>query len=528
MADTRIKLVFKDVNLVALESAGRVRATVLYPDGAQIQYTLTTDQTIPCAFNGSTITFLDSDVTLGEPRSCTAVRFSSTVTMPTGLVEGTTYYLGSVTSGGTPKTWSVKAHASYAGALNSVSPISPSGGEGILSIVIPGSLRDAVITIPDGAPQGVYRITVESESQLFWLVPASDADGLVVSAAHPADIAVSGETGAHEIVFHLAPGSTTLDASITQGGIQNVLPFTITNEDDEVVGDFDYDGATASKSIAAPDDENLIISRGYQSYSHPSQAPPPALPTLRLGNAYPFVSPTTDQWFDPLATLTDAMTAFWPLDEASGAAAIDLTGNGHTLVDNGTVGTSTGKLSGCRDFGLAGSKWLQAPTEAPFRASQSFSVCGWCLTSISQGTPTYIVTKGAPLTSSAGEWALLSYNFSGTAKLWANWRDSGGTSRLFEGPALPTDNAFHFVAAVFDADDGTFWLSVDGSALVQDGQGFGPPKVSTGAFGLGGIAAEVYCLHGRLDAVAFFAGVKLTDRDVFALYNNGFGFQLPG
>ena len=261
--------------------------------------------------------------------------------------------------------------------------------------------------------------------------------------------------------------------------------------------------------------------RGYQSYSHPSQSPGPSLPTLRLGNAYPFVGPTRGQWFDPYAALKAKIKAAWNLDEASGATAVDATGNGYDLTDSGTVGTDTGKISGARAFS-ASTKRLYTANEALFRISNDFTICGWVKGSGSGTNRLWL--KGGPVTSATGEWETAIYNggSGSTYRVYVFYR-VGGTQLNKPGPVFPFDNAYHFVVLQWDVTEKMFSISVDMGDPVNSDADLNI-TAGTGEFSLG---SSQFGFVGSQDAVAF-ADSYLSRRELDLLFNNGFGFQLPG
>ena len=71
--------------------------------------------------------------------------------------------------------------------------------------------------------------------------------------------------------------------------------------------------------------------------------------------------------------LSDALVAYYPLDEASGNA-IDAHGS-NDLTDNNTVGIATGKVSGGRDFERDNSEYF---SHTGFSWDTAWSIAFWC------------------------------------------------------------------------------------------------------------------------------------------------------
>ncbi len=98
--------------------------------------------------------------------------------------------------------------------------------------------------------------------------------------------------------------------------------------------------------------------------------------------------------------LTTGLKAYWKLDESSGNAA-DSTGNGNTLINNGSTTYTTGKINNCADFGASNStKSLTLDSATPLGLtttdlSTAFSVSIWLnqTTSVATVYPLTILCK---------------------------------------------------------------------------------------------------------------------------------------
>jgi hypothetical protein len=72
----------------------------------------------------------------------------------------------------------------------------------------------------------------------------------------------------------------------------------------------------------------------------------------------------------------DSLIAYWPLDESSGDA-IDAHGN-NDLTDTNTVGATTGKVGGCRDFELGNAELFTIADNTDLSTGDiDFSVAAW-------------------------------------------------------------------------------------------------------------------------------------------------------
>ena len=76
--------------------------------------------------------------------------------------------------------------------------------------------------------------------------------------------------------------------------------------------------------------------------------------------------------------VSTAPTAYWKLNEASGNRA-DSSGNGHTLTDGNTVGSTTGKTDTlAADFELDNNEYLTAADHADWDyGTGDFTMCAW-------------------------------------------------------------------------------------------------------------------------------------------------------
>lgn len=199
-----------------------------------------------------------------------------------------------------------------------------------------------------------------------------------------------------------------------------------------------------------------------------------------------------------------APDAHWPLDEASGTAARDATGEHDGVVlGSGTSGAplwTTGQVGGALELDGADDRVViaDAPLFAP--GSGDFSVAAWARTTADQ--------EGAIVSrqrcASVGE------------HLWhlGMWGDGALYYRLGDGDELPivthyatriNDGAWHHVAAVFERDgDGTLFLDgapVESASLASIGAIDGSREVHIGAVtDCGGIVPW----RGAIDDVRYY------------------------
>jgi hypothetical protein len=209
--------------------------------------------------------------------------------------------------------------------------------------------------------------------------------------------------------------------------------------------------------------------------------------------------------------LTD-LEAYWKLDEASGSRS-DSSGNGWTLTDNNTVGSTTGLINDQAQFVAANSEWLSNSSAVTSPTSAIVSVSLWFdaaslgngrIFSLYDGTNSIQIV----LDNSSGQ----------LCTKHSQWQTGFDSTQWF---APSTGTRYHIVV-VWDSVNNTTALWKDGSSqtgssgpIVGDG---GTATTTT----LGRRPDGIVYYDGKIDEVGVWSKA-LTGTDATNLYNSGSG-----
>jgi len=151
--------------------------------------------------------------------------------------------------------------------------------------------------------------------------------------------------------------------------------------------------------------------------------------------------------------LVDGLIAHWKLDEASGATAADVTGNGHngTLVGDPAWQPMGGRVRGALEFDGAGD-YVSVADEGGFDITSSITVSAWIKVSAFTRSWQAIVTKGDSSwrLHRSGNTNRINFACSG---LSGAWNVTGSTN--------VNDGQWHHVAGVYDGT--RLYVYVDGA-----------------------------------------------------------------
>jgi hypothetical protein len=251
------------------------------------------------------------------------------------------------------------------------------------------------------------------------------------------------------------------DSSLTGGNISNALPLTI--------------GANSTNTMNGQIDEVKLF--GY------------ALTSKEVQAVY-------------------GLTAHWKLDEASGAAALDATGNGNDGTIVNVVRTANGKFGGALSFAGSGDYvTVNDPADGnlDFGATQDFSVSAWVNTSAA-GTTKYIVNKGD---TNHGYW--LRFEANNTLRFLLDYNSTADATQT---TATYTDGQWHHVVGVASRSTG-LKLYVDGVLAGTNNSLTGGDISSSLPLTLGHAAANT--MNGLLDDVRIY-NYALSAADIQTLY----------
>lgn len=216
------------------------------------------------------------------------------------------------------------------------------------------------------------------------------------------------------------------------------------------------------------------------------------------------------------------LISYWKLEEASGTRA-DSHGS-HNLTDNNTVTQAGGKSGNAAEFLRANQEYLSVASHANFTpGAGSFSFTLWVY-------PTH----------GSGVHGVLSKWNNNTTKQYCLYlgiaatrfpsfivTSDGNSDNQLDWSSGLTQNAWSFVACVFDYGANTMKLSVNGATFVTKSHTGGIYSGGSDPFILGKDQSTTNGFTGRIDEVAFWKGRALTQVEVTDLYNSGTGKFYP-
>lgn len=217
------------------------------------------------------------------------------------------------------------------------------------------------------------------------------------------------------------------------------------------------------------------------------------------------------------------LTAYYSLDEASGNA-LDAHGSS-PLTITGSVGTTTGKVSGARDYGSSNSGYFSSTDNADLSLASDtdFTIALWWQAFSDPNSSGWSL-----LTKSSGEGSGTEYSIyfdGGTSGQKLSFRVGNGSSSaqaLSESPyGVFFDTNWHFGVFSHDSVANTLSVQIDGRAAVTTAWSGGTQDGSA-AFQLGAYTAWSLNWHGLLDEVGFWKKT-LTPTECTWLYNSGNG-----
>ena len=240
------------------------------------------------------------------------------------------------------------------------------------------------------------------------------------------------------------------------------------------------------------------------------------------------IDPQTSATFN-VYILTDGLESCWEGNEASGNRT-DSHGSNHLTEqtgDNGSVGTTTGKINGARDYETGGGgngNHHNISSNASLslaNGSVSYTLTGWVKFENLSGVNFTLAAKcTAPGATEYGIW------YSGASGYWAASIGNGSTGANSTVSGYASEGVWYFISARYNADANTITCGV-GSTFAS------PTSFSDGGASLGGDFAIAkfgsftnYYMDGAIDQVCFWKRYLLDD-EVLAIYNSGDGLAYP-
>jgi hypothetical protein len=221
------------------------------------------------------------------------------------------------------------------------------------------------------------------------------------------------------------------------------------------------------------------------------------------------------------------LVAYWPLDEFSDSAdAEDISGNGYTMVANGTPGlVSDGKICRARNFD-ADTEWFQLADQQGLRL-QRFTIALWVrFASTTQPNNFKVVFKdhlSYADTLRIGNNTGASYL--GKSALEFGLRDTDGVLWLAQYDAVLATDTWHHVVATFDGTLALLYVNGELRAVAILSK---PIAYDADVWTLGrDSATATEALRGDLDDVAIYAEPKSAEW-VRRMYQGGSLYSRPG
>ncbi len=217
-----------------------------------------------------------------------------------------------------------------------------------------------------------------------------------------------------------------------------------------------------------------------------------------------------------LALAKKAATVAYLLNESSGNA-VDAVGN-RDMTDNGTVGTTTGKLGTARNFVKVNSEYFSVAHELNINsfdgASASFTITCWV--KLADKTTNYTVVGKGNVSDEIGIFYISStdrFRF-----------DAAGGIVTANNFGSPTAGQWHLIVCGYDAVNDVFFISVDGSAKDTDSDSSGPVSNASNPFLIGAFRTTPSSLmNGAIDEVVVMRDYVFTTQDITDLWNSGTG-----
>lgn len=226
------------------------------------------------------------------------------------------------------------------------------------------------------------------------------------------------------------------------------------------------------------------------------------------------------EWFDDGSDLANSLTAYWKLNEASGARADSVGSN--TLTDNNTVTSTTGRVYAlAADFLTANSEYLSVASNASIQMGDYdwwISCWVWLDDNV---TAQQIVAKDA---TSQRDYAL-AFNTLGLNRFHF-WLFTAAGGNVHADVALPSVDAgvWYNLIAWHDATANTISLSVNAAAPVSVTTSAGVPNAGTGEFRIGARALTGnQFMDGRVGPVMMGKNHLIVADDRTRIYNGGLG-----
>ncbi len=214
-----------------------------------------------------------------------------------------------------------------------------------------------------------------------------------------------------------------------------------------------------------------------------------------------------------------SLIAYWAMEEATGANAVDSVGTSTLTAHNGTgsIISEAGKVANGRTLAVANGQYFEAADSAALSTGNiDFSVALW--TNLTAKTVGGLVGKGS---GSNLEYGLLYHAIADRFRLYISSADglTNFTSVNADTLGAPSIDTWYFIVAWHDATANTINIQVNNGTADSAGYSAGSYD-STETFYIGNVLGDF--IDGTVDEVGFWKKV-LTPTEITWLYNSGSG-----
>ncbi len=219
-----------------------------------------------------------------------------------------------------------------------------------------------------------------------------------------------------------------------------------------------------------------------------------------------------DTGVDPIALVADDSTVgLWNLDETSGTRA-DSSKYNHTLTDNNTVTSATGKVSNAADFEEDNSEFLSIADNADLSTGDiDFTLSTWVYIESADGACT-VVSKGDSDAQMEHTLILETNKFTFYFAYASGWRGTVST------PTTVSAGGWYHVVAWHDATANKVYIQLN-NGVVNESATSGAGIDGAGSFRIGGYQSQAgYYWDGLIDEVGFWKRT-LSAEERAALYS---------
>jgi hypothetical protein len=225
------------------------------------------------------------------------------------------------------------------------------------------------------------------------------------------------------------------------------------------------------------------------------------------------------------AAITDSLSAFWEMEEASGTREDAHTGN-LDLSDNNTVTSNTGKVGTAASFAVASDEFLHAADAPALSAGTgvSLTIAAWVYLH-TDATESHIVTKWDAVNATVKEWIVTYDPTSDRFRFLVRHGDSVITNLAADTFGAVSTTTWYFVVAQFTHTTSILSINVNNGTADTVDTAQSDIADTAAVFVVGGYdngASNDGTMDGRVDQVGIWKRILTTD-ELTALYNGGNG-----